>query len=379
MEIRCNSCNQKYVIPDDRLSDRPAYFTCEKCGEKIVVKGKAFRGFSAVAAGTATPGARDILEGIFLSFNLRNVLVSAFSLLGIFIILALGALAASSLADFFSEWPNLGRLLGAVLFFFCLLIFDMQLYLVAKNTAHRIVSGGTMSFFPVPTEIREDMKCVLLLSAGMPVLYLLLLVPIIITGSGWSLYAGFLLPVITVLSAAVFFFQLGKPIIFSHIALNPGSPAVRARSIFAFLGRENINIPLYMALTGIVATVMCGIMLFFIAGGVFLSAWVITWFSGNEAGHGLMQLLPAGASMFQSGLQPGIPGELKAGLVLMALMAGVMSFLAVGYYITLHQTLAVAAVSIMESNPGRSINRTAVLLLMILATAAFITTLLFIL
>jgi len=73
MEIRCKKCNQKYNLPEDQVENKRVYFFCENCGHKIIIDRKKENGYSDLLPSTDPLNIRDLLSGIFYSFNMKNI------------------------------------------------------------------------------------------------------------------------------------------------------------------------------------------------------------------------------------------------------------------------------------------------------------------
>ncbi|MBN2161070.1 MAG: hypothetical protein JW807_16910 [Spirochaetes bacterium] len=360
MEVRCTGCNQKYVIPDDRLRDKLSYFVCETCGETIALKPRGGD------VGGAAVSAKDILEGIYLSFNLKSFLISA---VGMFIIctVVFSALAtAGAFQEFISGWPLLGWTAGAAVVLLCLLIFDITLYLVSRNTAHRISTGRDTRFSEEQPELYRDLALVAVISIGMILAFLLVLAPVGFIGDGWVLYTGLLYPVIVFLAVVLFLSQWTRGMLFAFIAMKNWTVADTLRGFLRFLGRENVNIPVYMMLISFVSSVFTVLLVLLLGCGVALALAAVSVIAGTGIAG---QLLSGGLTSFTSLPGAGAPFLAQAGIVLIVVFSYMLFLAVAAYCVVLFQTLTVVAVTIMESNPGRSVNRVAVLVCMAIPAA----------
>lgn len=366
MEIRCPGCSRKYIIPDDRLADRLAYFACDSCGERVVVRPRVARTTGTRSLKEALVSAGDIIEGLRLSFNLRNCFVSMTALFAIGLLLLCSIAVASAFPALVSEMPALGLSIAVVIGLLCVFIFDVSLYLISKNDNHRMETGIDLRYGEAIDVIRGDLKTVSLISVGLPAACILIALPPLVIGDGRLLYVGVTYPALIVLFVALVLVQMLKNLLMAYIAARPGTVGGTLAGIMKFLARENINIPLYLILIRILSAVFTVLVLAIPLAGILLIA-------GFASASGAGSFLTKGGLLTGDlpTLVPGSTGTLaldaQAGMVLVFLFSGVLLLFFGGYFISLWQTLSSVAVAIMESNPGRSINRTAVLTWVILA------------
>lgn len=369
MEIRCPGCSRKYIIPDDRLADRLAYFACDSCGERVVVRPRAARATGTRPLKDALMSAGDILEGLRLSFNLRNCLVSMIALLAIGLLVAGSMVVASFFPAILSEMPVLGLSIAAIIGLLCIFIFDVSLYLISKNNDHRMEMGVDLRYGEAIDGILNDLKTVSLLSVGLPAACILIVLPPLLIGNGRLLYVGVAYPALILLFVALVLVQMLKNLVMAYIAAHPGTVGGTCAGILKFFARENINIPLYLILIRILSGVFAVLLLFIpVAGILFIGGFA----SAAGAGSALTKsgLLSGNLPSLVPGLTGTLPLDAQAGMLLIFLFSGVLFLFFGGYIVSLWQTLSSVAFAIMESNPGRSINRTAVLVWVILAAVA---------
>jgi hypothetical protein len=362
MEVRCSVCNQKYVIPDDRLAEKMTYFACEKCGSTVSL---GPRGRLSQGAAPAVLSAKDMLEGIYLSFNLKNLLISAAALFSIGLLFSLIYSAAVNNTVFVANWPGLFQALACFAAIIALFAFDLHLYLISKNTAHRIKSGGNILFFMAQSEIINDLKPVSIISAGVPAAFILIMAPLALIGNGGILYAGLVYPALIVLSVAVVVIQTMKGLILAFIALIQRTLGNTFREILHFLAVENINLPLYLLFINIVSGIFFLLLAAVAGGGMLLAARFFSRLAGGEFYGPPLNFLAGGVQGITSGAMEGMPAVVKAGIILILIFSLVLILFAAAYFVNLYQTLSVVSVSIMEARPGRSISRAAILASMI--------------
>jgi hypothetical protein len=374
MEVRCSGCNQKYVIPDDRLADRMAYFACEKCGSTVALRPRDGQSRGGAAGGLS---AKDMLEGIYLSFNLKNLLISAVALFSISFLFILVYSVAVNNADLAAGWPGAAQALVFIGAFIGFLVFDLHLYLVSKNTAHRLTHGGNIDFSMAQSEIINDLKPVGIISAGVLAAYLVVLAPIALPGNGRVLYGGLVYPVLVPLSIAVVVIQSMKGLLFAFIALKQRTMVSTVKDLFHFIAVENINLPLYLLFINMVSGIFFLLIIACAGAGLMLTSGMISRFAGGEFYNLPVSLFAGGGQGIAWGAMESMPAAVKAGIMLILIFSFLLILFAAAYYISLYQALSVSAVSIMEANPGRSISRAAVLASMIVLGLAAGTAILF--
>jgi ribosomal protein S27E len=365
MEIRCPGCSRKYIIPDDRLADRLAYVTCDVCGEKVVVRPRGGSAGHPSLKGDLL-SVSDILEGLRLSFNLKNCVVSFLALLAIGLLLFISAAVASFGAAILAEVPALGAALAVLVGLLCLFIFDVSLYLVSKNIVHRMETGVDIRYGEAGGAIAGDLKTVSLVSLGLPAASIALSVPFLLIGGGSVLYAGITYPALVVLFATMALAQVLKNLLMAYIAARPGTVGDTLAGILKFIVRENINIPLYLILIRVVSAVFFALVALVPLAGVLLVAAAAS-LGGAGSYAAVSGLFSGGLSAFGPGAVGAMPLDMQAGVVLIVVFSIVFLMIGGAYLVSLWQTLSSVAVAIMESNPGRSISRAAVLVWIFLA------------
>jgi hypothetical protein len=366
MEIRCPGCSRKYIIPDDRLADRLAYFTCDACGEKVVVRPRGGSGAGLRPLKDALLSAGDILDGLRLSFNLRSCIVSFLALVSIGLLLFCSAVAASFAPTLLAEMPALGATLAVIIGLLCIFIFDVSLYLISKNNVHRMETGTDIRYGEAADAVLNDLKTVSLVSVGLPAACIVFAVPFLLLGEGRILYAGITYPALVVLFAALVLAQILKNILMAYIAARPGSVGDTLAGILRFIVRENINIPLYLILTRVVSAVFFVLVMLVPLTGILLVAGIAS-VAGAGTYAAVNGLLSGGLSALGPGAVGNLPLDVQTGIVLLVIFSVILFTICGSYLISLWQTLSSVAVAIMESNPGRSISRTAALIWIFLA------------
>jgi hypothetical protein len=248
-------------------------------------------------------------------------------------------------------------------------IFDLNLYMLSKNMARRVSTGRDIMFSAERPELLRDLAIVSVISIGLIAAFMLVLAPVAFLDTGWVLYAGFFYPVIVALAVILVLAQYTKGMLFAFIAMKDGSVAERIRGIFQFLGRENVNIPFYMILINIVSSFFSLLLILILTGAIMLTLAVVAVLAGL-GGQGLVgQLLSQNFAALTSILRADMPLWTQAGIVLVTVFSYLLVLAAAAYCVVLYQTLTVVAVTIMESNPGRSVNRVALLVCMALPAA----------
>ncbi len=370
MNIKCQECSKEFHIPEKQISGPRLEFICSNCQHKIVVMTKKERGagrqpvYRALSAPFLT--IKNLLDGIFYSFNLKNTILSFLVHLGLIFLLSPFVLIVYYNIEFFTAHPAL----SGFLVFFLIVVFsyayDIHLYLLSLNAYSRINTGRSMQFSAQTEYIINDIKSVFIVSSGVFIVFMILLLPLFLLDTEWGIvYEGFLYIAILILALSLIVILYFKKIIYAFIANKQRSIKNNFLSFMRFIIIENINIPIYMFFTGAI-TSMIGFIVFGLIFTVILLVAVITALSL------IPQLLPGLAS-------PNIADNLPAlysivphltgvgGILIAATTFSVLLFL-FAYIVNLRQTLAAVSVQIMKSNPVESINRNAVIIAVLLVS-----------
>ncbi len=346
MDLNCSHCGQKYHIPEYRLDDRRVYFHCEKCGSKVVVDRRddpwrRYRGFSR-----EKETAPQLLEGFFFSFNLRNWLIS-FILLSILILFnGLFAVIGYQNANYFMARPVLSGVIIFFLFIISAYAWDMGMYLISRNTWSMIREGEIEKFSMAGDEIRHDFGVMALLSPLMITIALLLVLPILPLREHGIIYTGILNPVLVFFSLVVLGVLYLKIFLWAFLAGRSRSFRFTLVSFLRFLRVENINVPVYLVL---IQALMFAAM---IIGGLILLAgfsFIMVALAGSTLSAGMQN-----PGMFVNSLFTGYPAF---GASVFIITAGIISLGLFAWFVNLRQVFGVSAMYIMENNPGHSVHR----------------------
>ncbi len=374
MDISCKKCGQKYHVPDEKVHDRRLYFNCEKCGYKIILdrRGESWSSFRGLSLERFS--SRDILEGVFYSFNIRNILFTFFLLLIYTAIIFILSLLFTKNAGFITGHPALSVFLIYLFVLLMVYFFDIHLYMLSKSIYHDISYNENLSFSSIAPEINNDIKPVFIISIGFIILFSILFFPVYLMKSHYSLvYEGIFHIINLLLIAVILFTSFFKGIIYSFIAFRVRTPKESLRGLAGFFRIENLNIPFYSLLIGAVSLFVFIIAAVLLGGGTFVLFSLIapTLAGGTGMQFGKLHTGPLTGGL---GDLTAFAGTLFAGssegITLVILSTGLVFLFLLSYMINLYQSLSSVAVFIMEKNPGRSVNRIAILLVAVLFAAA---------
>lgn len=159
----------------------------------------------------------------------------------------------------------------------------------------------------------------------------------------------------------IFFF---KNILYSFIAFRNRNFHDTFSGIFRFLAIENINVPVFLFL---ICSITCCVFLFIhsivILGLSFIIFLLAPAISGNIgfSATGISPSASAGKFGKLTEVLVKFAGPLNDGAPLIIFSTFLVFIFILSYIINLNQTLSSVAVMIMESNPGRSINKKVIL------------------
>ncbi len=364
MEIVCNSCSQKYRIPDSRVEDKRIYFFCERCSNRIVVDRKRESWFSYRFFEESVLHVQDLFEGIFLSFNWKNILFTFILLIIYSLIMALFSFIGRENMSYFTSYPASFVIFLVLLFLLLLSVFDIHLYMLSRNIFNRIHYGMNIDYSANSHDIYIDSLAVILISAGSLLLFFILLLPVYPMERLGFVYGGFISPVLILLMAGILVVQVFKNIILAYIAHRQRDMKNTLAGIVRFFRVENINIAVYGVIISIITAIIHGFIMIILLSAVLFTAAFITGFAASSYFTGgvetIMRLRELLMGVGTAGAD--VPFE-WSGMVLIGLTFYLFFLFVLSLGINLVQSLSTVAVHIMGTNPGRSINRNALLIL----------------
>lgn len=349
MDVSCKECGQNYHIPDYKVDDRRLYFNCEKCSHKIVVENRRERWnmFSGFSRETFT--AKDVLEGVFFSFNWKNLLTSMVAVILSGLIFVLGLFLFRENAVYFAGHPGMAGFVALIFFGILISINDTHLYLVSRNTFHNIREKENISYRLIGDEMGNDLKSILFLTVGSVVLLTLFLLPAAAFKQYGDVYIGIVYPFLFPVSFVMILVMAFRQIFIAFFALRSRSFRFSMKSLFRFIVVENLNLLAYSLLSGVVYFT-----------GIVLTIWIFSSSVISIIAPGFL-LSGLGVATDMQSVMSMMTGS-SGSSVLLLLMVAITGLLFVSYLVQLSQVLSVAAVYIMEKTPGRSVNRTGILI-----------------
>jgi DNA-directed RNA polymerase subunit RPC12/RpoP len=359
MEISCSNCAQKFHIPDYRLDDKRVYFFCEKCKNKVVIDNKKEAWAEYKGIPEENLSAKDILEGIFYSFNIKNITVSFLFLLffSIFILLS-GFIIFENFNSFISH-PFLFAVYILFSAVFLSFLYDTMLYLVTKNIFHRIHYGSNVAYSLIRHEIFNDLISVFILSSGMLLIFVLAVLPAYPLKRFGILYTGIFEPVLITAALIIVFVSIFKPIIISFISLRSRRAKFTIKSLFRFIAVENLNIPAYSFLNSAVMNFIYFLTIIIVGSAILGTGAIIILSLMPEA---IQIITSSPQNMFSAISSIAGSGVFNAGIIFVIFWIYILNLLILSYFISAAQSLAAVSVHIMESNPGRSVSKRAFLI-----------------
>jgi len=366
MDLSCKKCTQKYHIPDDQISSRRIYFNCEKCGYKIILDLRGENWLTYKGIDSEKLSVKDIFEGIYYSFNLKNIAVTFFILLSYVFLLIILSLVVSRNSEYIALHPVFSGFFLFLLSIVMVYVFDIHLYLVSKNIFNRIKYNKNLQFSSISPEIFDDLRPVFVLSAGVFLVLFLIFFPVFLMKDYYAfIYEGIFHSINLVLASFIVFIFFTKNILYSFIALRNRNFRDTFSSIFRFITIENINIPFYIffisSITGFFFLLLSGLMFF----GVFI---IFSLMIPLLPGKGTFPLGGFFSFFHEGGVQKLLSdssrlfGSVTDGLSLVLISTALAAVFVMAYLINLNQTISAVAVYIMESNPGRTVNRSILLI-----------------
>jgi len=367
MEISCNQCNQKYHLSEEKVDDRRVYFYCENCGHRVVIDRKREGWFSFMPLKEELLSVTNLFDAVYLSFSKKNVLFTYMVLILFCIFGGIFALIVRGNIDFFGRHLLLSGFMLYLLALGSTLIFDLHLYLVSKNLVFRIEQGQSPRYSKFMPDLKIDFPSIFTVSIGLFLAFTILLFPLYLMKSHFSLvYGGFFSGILIIFG---FFFIISayfRDILIGFITMKPRKFRDMIGSLFKFTAVENLNIPLYSFFNALISGFLGLIVFIIIGSAVAIILWSATAFAAPGLTGGITDL----SHIFNPA--PEAADSVWSGIVLAIIFGSLVMLFIAAWFINLIQALAVTAVRIMSSNPGRSIHRGVLLTVMAATVAAAI-------
>jgi len=366
MDLKCKKCRQRYHIPEDRVGEKRSFFICEKCGERIIIEGRA-RGWPRHAGIPTHPGARDVLDGIYLSFNLKNITFSFCTHLCLVFLFSIASAVYYKNSAFFLEHTFMSGAIAVVLFLLMAFAYDLHLYLLSLNTFNRIQNNQNLTFTDASYEISAGARIIFILFTLPPLAAALLASPMAFFSEGYgAVYASFFFPFLAASALISMFFWGMKGMIISHMAECPGGVKNYFNGLARFLAVENINVPAY-------SLMISALVIFTAAVSSFLLFTVFLFIAGTIAGTGFTGL-PNTSGMLPGELF-GLAGRgterLSDGYYLVVFWSIMLVTLIWSWIVNLYQSLSSVSILIMRAVPGKSMSRAVIVGTICVAMAGF--------
>ena len=368
MNIKCQECSKEFFIPDKQVTGPRFEFICSNCHHNIVVMTKKERDSERQPLYRALTGPfltiKNLMDGIFYSFNLKNVVLSFLVHLGLLFLLSPFILIVYYNIEFFAGHPVYSGFLVFFLFVVFSYIYDIHLYLLSLNTFSRINTGKSMQFLTEKENIINDIKSVFVVSSGVFIVFTIFLLPLFLMDAEWGIvYEGFFHIALLLLALTLIMIFYFKNMIYAFIANKNRSIRNNFLSFIKFLIIENINVPIYMFFISAITSI-AGFIIFGLFFAVILLVAVVTVLSlipqliSGLASQNIADSLPALYSIV-----PHLTGV--GGVLILISTFSALLFL-YAYVVNLRQTLSAVSIKIMKSNPAESVNKNAVIIAILL-------------
>jgi hypothetical protein len=308
---------------------------------------------------------RDVFDGLFYSFNLKNFLISFFFLASIASVASIAGAVVINNEETLREYPVFWGITGFVLSMVLYYALDVMLYLISKNAVYRIKHGQNCPFWEMPSELGHDLRLVMFFSISFIVLFTLFIAaPAVLMKDGGLLFTGILSPIIVISVSVWIIILLLKNFLYAIMALRSRSLTETCVTLYRFVAVENINLPVY-------SIIICLLSLLFFSAPVFAifagTAALAMLFGINTGALFTHDSTASAAGLFDV-LRFVIAGAPEGEFVIKFSIAIAAFFLFIilmglsAWFVAVSQSLASISVIIMESNPGHSINRLTVLI-----------------
>lgn len=366
MDLTCRKCNKKYYISENKLDDKKVYFDCE-CGHRVVVDRRNDVWSDYVAFKKDSLSAGSILDALFFSFNLKNVLVVAFFMFSILSVVGISTIVIINNLQFFVTHPLVSFIIGVPIILIIQLLYDFMLYLISKNVFHLFEDSINIKFLANINDILSDLKVVSFFSiVGSGVLAVLIFPMYFLILKNGIIYSGIIFPILLTTSVFIVLSSVFRNYIFSYVALSRNHKVISVfKQFVSFLKIENINLIVFSFISSLILKIM-GLLLFgfFVVVLSFLFSMIsIPYLWSGLSGLTFQEISKSLLSM-------------GGGQIVILFFIGLTIFFIISYLISLYQTLISFSMKIMEDKPGRSIPRNVLLVTISLVVLFFMIALL---
>ena len=134
MKVICKKCSQEYEVPEKDLERKKFYFFCDTCNHRIVIDNRLKAEESPERGFDGHMSFGGILDGVALSFNLRNTLLIFGFLMFWTLFTGLLSYAVSAHGETVMQYRALSSF-GLLAYLIALVYsFQMLLYVISRNT-----------------------------------------------------------------------------------------------------------------------------------------------------------------------------------------------------------------------------------------------------
>jgi DNA-directed RNA polymerase subunit RPC12/RpoP len=373
MTIACPKCGRAHTLPDGSSDNKRIFFLCSQCSHKVIVDGR--KHFTTGTQGTVSfreteprPTISSIIESTACLFSAPTFLLSLVFSLASFLFLSVVSFAVIKNISFLLTNPALLAGIGAVTFFTITYVSIILFYLIAKIRYFKADHpfADTIDWKFITFDLPEDSLTLLLFFVCVPLAALLILLPVYALNEWGLLYTAFAL----ILFVPLVFFCVLFSAFFRVIPAVVAGKALYLRqtisSLFSFAFREALNIPVYLILIDLISFVisLAVLSLFFITVVVTIAGFSLVLDPSLTA-----QIRAGVSSASFTGIAgiaaiAGLSFPVKAGLVIISLVLLLVIIAVYSFILTIRQNLIAQACWIMYSNPGKSVPRYVMILIM---------------
>ncbi len=361
MNVKCPQCSHQYNLPDQDVQGKKTYFYCDNCGHRVIID----RRTRAISL-KGTVG--ELWEAIPFSCSARLLLISVLFLIVSLLLGTISLFIFRENMNYLVAHPMVAGGLIAVVLAILYLLFLIASFYMAAFTSNRIRFHEDRSLSSITPHFRDSFP-VLLLLAFFPIILYVLLLPVSFLKTYGLIYAGILFPILLPFLVIFIVFSASPQLTCAFLAYETRTLRDTINNYFSFIIRENFTIFLYICFSRIISMLTVLVVLLITIG-------VTSFFLGSVAALADTSIYSVIPQFFVSILAQvtdpqaaatGFPPQVKLGLSILLAMGVIVSIVIIAIYLITYQVLCTLSFHIMETNPKKSLNANAMIIVGMLA------------
>jgi hypothetical protein len=363
----------EHTISDDSMGSQKVYFFCSRCGHKVILQGQDSS--STVASDDVypvnlpKPTLKNILDAVPEMFNATTFLMSLIYYIFASIIIFLSGIFVFREYAILIDYPAFLVVLIGLILALLLYGYNILIYFISKLRYNKIINkrNSRIDWEFILFDFREDAWVLFILSIGITIVTILVLTPVFWLSEYGLIYGALIYPVALVLVILCVVVAILRDFIPAIIALNSLPVFSAIARMIRFVFREIVNIPFYIAATSVIYFFISSILTFILGGSIFATAAAIVTLSGSAALKAFQNIQLSQGNQAFSALQ-GAAGTLSSNfpvsLIVLLFFVFVAVVMLLSLLVNIRQSLIAQSCWLMEENPGHSVSKKAILIVL---------------